>query len=430
MARVRFPAPYLFLLPLLYVPDLGFSRETPLGIIGPSDIVLVPLVLALLLGTSVRSGIPQAVRRLFLLFVATAILSTLLFWLLRPGAFGYSKLLFSLNKIGKFSAYAILGLLVARRIRSVRDAELIFKSLAVGSVILALGIIMTAITKWEPGTLLIKKDLFPYKASNQISVVLASFGVFYAILPRGADTRLRPRLILLAVLYASMLLTGGRGGWFGALIGCAYVIYATTRNRNGYVASAILVVVATVMIVRLPAVRTRAEDVVVVVDPVSGEERWGLDDGARFDTWRHEGAKVLHAPLFGVGFFNRGQASGLWSSGSHNFYIQVALETGLVGLLVFFAMLLRIWRSVPLRAGPEVPGWLLQHDLAFRAGLVTACAASMTGEYFYGGLVLGTLSMLYGTTVACRRVVAGSGGSGAAADPVTAGIHALGGAGR
>jgi len=301
MARVRFPAPYLFLLPLLYVPDLGFSRETPLGIIGPSDIVLVPLVLALLLGTSVRSGIPQAVRRLFLLFVATAILSTLLFWLLRPGAFGYSKLLFSLNKIGKFSAYAILGLLVARRIRSVRDAELIFKSLAVGSVILALGIIMTAITKWEPGTLLIKKDLFPYKASNQISVVLASFGVFYAILPRGADTRLRPRLILLAVLYASMLLTGGRGGWFGALIGCAYVIYATTRNRNGYVASAILVVVATVMIVRLPAVRTRAEDVVVVVDPVSGEERWGLDDGARFRARPGHGAAGREDPRGAAG---------------------------------------------------------------------------------------------------------------------------------
>ncbi len=45
----------------------------------------------------------------------------------------------------------------------------------------------------------------------------------------------------------------------------------------------------------------------------------------------HESAKFPKSPIFGTGFYHRGEKSGLWLTGSHNFWIQMFLETGLVG---------------------------------------------------------------------------------------------------
>jgi len=56
-----------------------------------------------------------------------------------------------------------------------------------------------------------------------------------------------------------------------------------------------------------------------------------LDDGGRFQTWDHEARKLDNAPIFGTGMWHRGGSSGLWTTGSHNYWLQMFLETGVVG---------------------------------------------------------------------------------------------------
>jgi O-antigen ligase len=106
-----------------------------------------------------------------------------------------------------------------------------------------------------------------------------------------------------------------------------------------------------------------------------------VDDGARVWTWEHEAPKFVNAPVFGTGFFHRGGESNLWSTGSHNFFLQMFLETGFVGgsllLLIFFFA----WQQAchPVARRNKV-------GIATRAALITAMTAGITGEYFYGGI--------------------------------------------
>jgi O-antigen ligase len=115
----------------------------------------------------------------------------------------------------------------------------------------------------------------------------------------------------------------------------------------------------------------------------------------------------VDAPLFGSGFFHRGGESGLWSSGSHNFFLQMFLETGLVGGGILIAIVICAWRQAcqPFAARNRV-------GLSTRAALITAIAGGMSGEYFYGGagiLILFAVFAIVGSLPHERLIYAKSG---------------------
>lgn len=411
MQRVYVPRVWALVLPLLFVPDLGLSVTTPMGVIEPSDFALILLYPALVLGSAGPSGLPGAVKWLFWLFVASATLSTLLPYASSAGADDavVHAMFFGLFKISKLAAYALLGYFVARAVRSEADVARCFRGLGVGALIMAGSIVATALTCWTMEMLLVRKNLFPYKAVNPLSVGMAALGVFFAAAPRqeggflGAAFR---RAVLLA-LFAAMFLTGGRGGWFAGLVGFAYLLGVRGGWRS-LLGAAALVLVGLSVITVAPPVRGHALKLIGVRS--EGEavrndsNRYAVYDEGRLKSWAHEGAKFRNAPVFGVGFYNRGATSGLWTTGSHNFFIQMALETGVVGFMTLLALFWMVWRSVPRRGSPDAPGVVYGHNLALRAALVAICAGSMTGEYLYGGFLLGLLSVLYGAVVAQQRV--------------------------
>jgi hypothetical protein len=106
-----------------------------------------------------------------------------------------------------------------------------------------------------------------------------------------------------------------------------------------------------------------------------------VDDGARFSTWVHEAPKLVNAPILGTGFYHRGGTSGLWDSGSHNFFLQMFLETGVVGGILMMSLFALTWRQAGLRTTS-----LNKISVATRAALITAIVGGMSGEYFYGGV--------------------------------------------
>jgi hypothetical protein len=109
----------------------------------------------------------------------------------------------------------------------------------------------------------------------------------------------------------------------------------------------------------------------------------GFDEGARLTTWAHEGMKVIDAPILGRGFYNRFSGSGLWWTGSHNFWLQMFLETGLPGGAVILGVVWLLWRDSRRRG-------LLPVEVA----LVVAFFGGMGGEYFYGGMPLFVLILI------------------------------------
>jgi hypothetical protein len=106
-----------------------------------------------------------------------------------------------------------------------------------------------------------------------------------------------------------------------------------------------------------------------------------VDDGARFSTWVHEAPKLINAPVLGTGFYHRGGTSGLWDSGSHNFFLQMFLETGIVGGILVMSVFALTWRQ----AGPTATS-RNKISVATRAALMTAVVGGMSGEYYYGGV--------------------------------------------
>jgi O-antigen ligase len=118
----------------------------------------------------------------------------------------------------------------------------------------------------------------------------------------------------------------------------------------------------------------------------------GFDEGARLTTWAHEGAKLFEAPILGRGFFNRFPGSGLWWTGSHNFWLQMLLETGIPGGLAILAIMWILWRE-SRRIGV----------LPVEVALLVAFVGGLGGEYFYGGMPLLTLVIAVSPTYLSYR---------------------------
>ncbi len=116
----------------------------------------------------------------------------------------------------------------------------------------------------------------------------------------------------------------------------------------------------------------------------------GFDDGARTFIWTAQAPRLAQAPVLGTGFYHRGDDTGLFNTGSHNFWLQMFLETGVPGGLLMLAFVGVLWRDAGSdRAAVE----RLKHPI--RAALVAAVVGGLGGEYFYGGTVLFSLLLVY-----------------------------------
>ena len=109
----------------------------------------------------------------------------------------------------------------------------------------------------------------------------------------------------------------------------------------------------------------------------------GIDDGSRVQIWTHEAPKIVNSPILGAGLYHRGAASGLFPTGSHNFWLQMFLELGIVGGVTILAAMWNMWRAAGSRWADSAGV-----AIASRAALVAAFVGGMSESYFYGGKVL------------------------------------------
>jgi O-antigen ligase len=197
--------------------------------------------------------------------------------------------------------------------------------------------------------------------------------------------------VTMAAALIALMMTGsaerhGRGGWLGLMGGVAYLFIVRSRSYKSILMVTAVVAVMVAGYFTLPSfqslvdfTRTGEE----LRDENGFQSKYGMiDQGARVTEWTHEAPKIVAHPFLGTGFFHR-EGTGLWSSGSHNFFIQMFLETGAVGGVLLIMFVIRLWTVC---GKPLVR--LTRYSTPCRVALLSACISGMTGEYFYGGLPL------------------------------------------
>ena len=114
---------WLLLLPLFCLPDLLFSRQTPLGVLKWTDYVILPYIASVLLAGGLR---PTVVTRPLTFAIWLFCLWTFVSTLTISLRFGYASdypVRFGLAKLAKFALYAFAGISTLRLVSSSPEVE-------------------------------------------------------------------------------------------------------------------------------------------------------------------------------------------------------------------------------------------------------------------------------------------------------------------
>jgi O-antigen ligase len=377
---------WLLCFPLLFLPNLGFSHETAYGVLEMSDWVIGPFVLLLVIAPSVahRQKISQ-VNLPLVAFLVWASLSTLSIHARYDYLDVVPILIGCFVKLAKLVLYVIAGVLISTKLTSARVRAQWLWALLGAMCMLSVGVLMSI----NGQSTQLMDSVAGYKSYNSIIVSIAILGSYIAGLWIDNATSRKWRsaatvvvgFAICSVLLSASLTAHGRGGWLALIVGCGYIFWKKTRRTKAFAVVLFFGLAAAAAYKSLPNFRSLVNNTISSSDDTETYRVSGVDEGARVTTWMHEAPKLINAPILGTGFYHRGGPSGLWDTGSHNFFIQMFLETGVVGGILVIMVFVLMWRQ----AGSAVSRQA-KISVATRAALITAVVGGMSGEYFYGNV--------------------------------------------
>lgn len=383
--------PYVF--PLLFLPNLTGDIETRFGVLEMSDWLIGPYLILLWTAADLKKKtlfdrlIPLILAFLGWAFVATITIN------LRYDYPDDQNTQYGMLKLAKFVLYGLAGYLTSKCLATVDARRRFGVAIVAAGLVLGVGAILVGSKSEQRLAVSAGESYMGYKAVNAISVYLAMVACYLAGLwsQRKLMTAWVRQMTLLAML-ASVIgsaVTEGRGGWIAGMCGLIYLLGRGTLNRQ-----IVALMIATPLVIAtaystVPVFRHRVDITLHPVDQTL-DRTGGIDNGDRFQEWAAGISQFRSDPILGTGFFHRGGNTAIFASGSHNFFLQMFLETGLPGGLLIILIFRKLWKE----AGSLAPRW---HgvDLPVKAAMVAAVAGGMGGEYFYGGIGLLTFLSLY-----------------------------------
>jgi O-antigen ligase len=374
---------WLFFFPLLFMPNVGFSHRTDFGVLEVCDWLIVPFIVSLILVPSAKYEQRVAkLKPLLWAFLVWALLSTLSIHFRYEYLDDVPILIGSCLKLARLVLYVIAGILIARKLGDPKTRAGWTWSLLVALVVLSIGLLVSSGNPNTHPT----DALEGYKSYNAIIVsvaILCSYIAGLWIDDIGSRRWRQYASVSIAfatcsVFISSSLSSHGRGGWLAFAAGLGYILWKRTQTLKTL---AIIVIVGLASVTAYETLPNFQSLVDLTLSPPDDTSLQSVDDGARFSTWVHEAPKLVNAPVLGTGFYHRGGTSGLWDSGSHNFFLQMFLETGVVGGILMMSVFALTWRQAGLKTTS-----LNKISVATRAALITAIVGGMSGEYYYGGV--------------------------------------------
>jgi O-antigen ligase len=298
----------------------------------------------------------------------------------------------------KFTATLLWCPVAAVTVSSYKDQKKLTAAVIVGVSIIAYLILWNADSAYREversdadGGALVVKSALPY-GGNAASVFLAGAICFLVPVLRG---NLIKQMLVISPLAIALLVTTGRAGYLGVLIGLTYLLLAW-RNWRGLLALCLVCAVGFSL--------STVESIGNAIGSVTGKgenDVLFLSSNGRLDVYQFFIEELALKKLFyGSGF-------GIWGTGSalpmytmHNFFLQMWAELGLPGLTLFLYLL---WSLYAGETGRKTA--TNEYTVGKRALIVTICTASMTETYLYGGLVLGLLAVSCGLAIAAERAL-------------------------
>jgi O-antigen ligase len=384
---------WLYFLPILFLPNLGFFEgKTAVGELKMSDILMLPYLLLLaidILQQKKEQYITQ-LKPYFLFFLFIIYLSSLLIYVFYDYQTTH-QMVFSLVKCAKFTLYGLAGYWTVKAIQTPEKTSL-FYTMVLWSAAMA-GFSMYFIQDVASTT-----DDFGGIENNATSCVL-SILLLLTVVNLQLQTSKTYKLLailLLPLAFIGFFISEGRGAWIAFALGLGLFFYKTGLSKMAIQLTVISILGFSAVYVNFPRFSEDIDKLFLLdekykkaMESYGVNTSTGVEDGARLETWIHEGPKFINAPLLGTGFFHRGKLSGLWATGSHNFWLQMLLETGLLGFFTLIYLFKKIYMTTTLLKITYKKEYYIT-----LTGILVAFFNGMGGEYFYGGLPLFSFFLL------------------------------------
>ncbi len=280
---------WLFIFPLLFMPNVGFSHRTDFGVLEVCDWLIVPFIVSLILVPSAKYE--QRVAKLKPLlwgFLVWALFSTLSIHFRYEYLDDVPILIGSCLKLARLVLYVVAGILIARRLGDPKTRAEWTWSLLVALVVLSIGLLVSS---GNPDALP-TDALEGYKSYNAIIVSVAIMCSYIAGLwiDNVGSRKWRQcasvaiAFAICAVFISSSLSSHGRGGWLAFATGFGYILWKRTQALKTLMIIFIVGAVSCTAYEVLPNFRSVVD---LTLSPSS--ELQSVDDGSRFSTWAHEG---------------------------------------------------------------------------------------------------------------------------------------------
>jgi O-antigen ligase len=216
-----------------------------------------------------------------------------------------------------------------------------------------------------------KRDMGPLAyGSNQTAAFLAQFAIFFwgfVQFVKAKKYKLVGYGLIAATLFALMY-TFSRGGYAALLLGV--LVLGVLKDRKLLVIFGVFLL--TWQLIVPAAVRER----VTMTKDESGQLESSAQE--RVDLWEESWHSIAHSPIVGNGFATFSFAQHAHDlNDTHNWFVLVMVETGIIGLLMFFLLLQQIlavsFRLFRLAKDPLYRGLGLGLFLAMCANIVANC---------------------------------------------------------
>jgi len=390
--------------PITYIGDRPVNIST--------DYILIPSLLAAWLLSRIQRAGRRALPRFALpyLFFSVWAVITLLLSIFRHGLTVHLP---ALIETYKWFLYTLLLLPCLEFIRSEKHARTVLKHLAVAAfIVVIVGYVQWYLlpSRWHGNIVstfgsIARQDIISTKNSFAVYMAMSWLIVVALFLNRRLNMRLG--LVLLGAFGVLVLWSLSRSASLGILVGLTWLALTSTTapfqyfrvpKRLGclFTAVGILVIAAFVL-----SVKEGFEDHTPLGSIMSLFGDPSISEGAKSVAIRKnmfvEGVRTfLERPLEGCGFYARAiEYPDLTIV--DNFYLDVALDTGFVGLLLMLWLLMSalafVWRirQVTMRLNaPELSTW------AWGAGGALVCLyfSGISGSIPYVSRIMGTVVMV------------------------------------
>jgi len=195
-------------------------------------------------------------------------------------------------------------------------------------------------------------------------VVIAATALAVVFFSRGAARTVA--VVVCAVSSTLLLFTYARGAWAAWIVGALYLLGRRNRKLVGA-----LIVGAVALVLFVPSINSRVSDLggappVQIGDGTANSLEW------RLEYWQDILPLWQENPMTGIGIDQVASRTAA-AAEPHNGFVQVLVETGVLGLVSLVGLVVALWRDLAAarrRAVTDVDRWLAFGATAVAAGFL------------------------------------------------------------